>query len=314
MTFWLILILLLILFWLLWMVLCSPGLDRNELSRFSFNQLTLRNGFSVNYREVGSENGRKILCLHGGGDSLSTWNAWNVKMGQKYHLILVDMPGHGLTDPLAEGTYTPKHFANFIAEFVEALQLEDFVIVGHSFGGNGVLRYLTEHPEIPKAAILISPCGYKCGKGLEMSRTTARFVTNHWGRWLVSHLGSRGILRKMLRSKFVYDPQALPEEMLERIYLLSRYEKNRGTVINLVANATLNFQPLSGLENIKLPVLLIWGAEDQIVPLQIGQYFCEKLPRGELVVYQKIGHLPQVENAAQSATDAMQFLHREGLE
>ncbi|WP_444906975.1 alpha/beta fold hydrolase [Microbulbifer sp. SSSA008] len=313
MTFWLVLILFLILLWLLWMAFCSPSLSRNELLKFSFNQLTLAGGLSVNYREMGPIDGVNILCLHGGGDSLSAWNAWATKLVEKYHVILVDLPGHGLTDPLPGGTYTPKHFADFIAEFVATLKLRDYVIAGHSFGGNGVLRYLTGHPNIPKAAILVSPGGYKCGKGLEMPAGIARFATSHWGRKMVAHIGSRGLLRKMLASKFFYNPQALPGEMLERIYLLSRYEKNRGTAINLVANATINFQPLPDLETIKIPVLFIWGAEDQIIPLSVGKYFSDKLPNGELIVYQKMGHMSHVENAEQSVTDAMEFLQRQGL-
>ncbi|BBM01588.1 alpha/beta hydrolase [Microbulbifer sp. GL-2] len=308
MTFWIVLILLLILVWLLWMAFFSPSLNRNELSQYSFNQLSFDDGFSVNYREMGPEGHPVILCFHGGGDSLSAWNDWAEVLSKDYHVILVDLPGHGLTDPLPGGTYTPKHFADFITKFIKFMKLERFVLVGHSFGGNSVLRYLVEHPDSAEAVILISPGGYQCDKGLEMSTSLAHFATSHWGRRLISHLGSRGLLRKMLRSKMFYDPNNLPEAMVERIYLLSRYDKNRGTAINLVANSTLNFQPLIGLENIKTPILFIWGEDDKIIPLEVGSYFSNKIPASKLIIYKSIGHMAHVENAKTSVGDAIEFI------
>ncbi|MFA0809795.1 alpha/beta fold hydrolase [Microbulbifer epialgicus] len=292
------------------MAFFSPSLSRKDLSKYSFNQLSFDNGLSVNYRELGPGGRLTLLCFHGGGDSLSAWDAWAEVLSKNYHLILVDLPGHGLTDPLPGKTYTPKYFADFIAQFIQEMQLDNFAIVGHSFGGNGVLHYLTKHPDTPKAAILVSPGGYKCGKGLEMAPGLAKFVISYWGRRLVSHLGSRGILRKMLRSNFFYDPYALPEKMVERIYLLSRYEKNRGTAINLVANATTNFQPLSGLEKIKIPVLFIWGVEDKIIPVDVGRYFVDNVPGAKIIIYKKVGHMPHVENAEASAQDAYDFLNK----
>ncbi|WP_020414176.1 alpha/beta fold hydrolase [Microbulbifer variabilis] len=308
MIFWLVLILLLILIWLVWIAFFSPSLSRNELSEYSFNQLSLENGFSVNYREIGPEGHPVLLCFHGGGDSLSAWNDWVKILSEDYHLILVDLPGHGLTDPLPGGTYTPKHFADFIAKFIEAMKLEKFVMIGHSFGGNSVLRYLVEHPDTVEAAILVSPGGYRCDKGLEMPTGMARFVISHWGRHLVSHLGSRGLIRRILHSKMFYDPHALSETLVERIYLLSRYEKNRGTALNLVANASVNFQPLNDLENIKTPTLFIWGADDQIIPLEVGRYFSDKIPGSQLITYENIGHMAHVENAKISADDAIKFI------
>jgi pimeloyl-ACP methyl ester carboxylesterase len=308
MTFWIVLILLLIFVWLLGIAFFSPNLNRNELSNFSYNQLAFADGFSVNYREVGREGRPLLLCFHGGGDSLGGWGEWAKVLARDYHLILVDLPGHGLTDPLPGGTYTPKHLADFIGRFIEAMGLEKFVLVGHSFGGNAVLRYLIEHPDAAEAAILIAPGGYQCGKGLEMPPAMARFVLSHWGRRFVSHLGSRGLLRRMLKARFFYNPAALPEKMVERIYLLSRYKKNRGTVLNLVANATVNFQPLNGLENIKTPTLFIWGADDHIIPLEVGRYFSGKMSGSQLITYENIGHMVHVENAKTSADDAIKFI------
>ncbi len=304
----LVFILLLLFIWLSGIAFFSPNLNRNELSRFSYNQLAFADGFSVNYREVGREGRPLLLCFHGGGDSLGGWGEWAKVLARDYHLILVDLPGHGLTDPLPGGTYTPKHLADFIARFIETMELQKFVLVGHSFGGNAVLRYLIEHPDAAEAAILIAPGGYQCDKGLKMPPVMARFVVSYWGRRFVSHLGSRGLLRKMLRARFFYNPNALPEKMVERIYLLSRYKKNRGTAINLVANATVNFQPLLGLENIQTPILFLWGAEDQIIPLEVGEYFCHQIPNSKLIAYEKIGHMTHVEHAKGSVRDAKKFL------
>ena len=146
---------------LLGRLLLVTSLDRDELAQYAYSTLQLPDGMSVNYRIQGRADGVPLLLIHGGGDSLDTWQMWADRLKGDYKIITVDLPGHGLTDPDPERAYGRWLFARFTRDFADALGLDSFVIGGNSYGGETALRFVIDNPGRASAMILVSSGGYK---------------------------------------------------------------------------------------------------------------------------------------------------------
>ena len=287
----------------------ATDLNRDELDQYAYSTLTLPDGMSVNYRVQGRSDGFPLLLIHGGGDSLDTWQPWADRLKDDYKVITVDLPGHGLTDPDPDKAYGRWLFARFVRDFADALGLEKFVIGGSSYGGETGLRFVIDNPGRALAMLLVSPGGYKG----EMPDSEAELLelVDSPVRHLLPYITTRSALRDSLAEYFL--PTALTPELVERMYQLSRYEKNRQTFYDMVAYAAETYRDIEGLEQIDIPVLLLWGVHDRVTPLAMGRRFDREIANSTLIVYQNAGHVAMVENPDESAEDARRFLKRNGI-
>ena len=254
-----------------------------------------------------------MLLIHGGGDSLSVWEPWIAHFGDRFCFISVDLPGHGLTDPFPDGIYSTKRFARFVAAFVAAIELEDFVIVGHSFGGETVLRYVLANPNAPAAMILSSPGGYTDEKCLEMPRAVATAAQTSLGRSILRTFGSYALFSRFQYAKFFQNKTPISKAAIDRQFKLFRYEKNRGVLVSLVSYEALHHQDVTGLSHITCPALFLLGRDDKIVSLDAGLRLSRDTPNAEHVIYDDMGHMSHIEIATQNAGDAQTFLARHGI-
>lgn len=293
--------------------LFSTSLSRDDVAEFAFDTLRLPNGMEVNFTVQGDRSKRTLLLIHGGGDSLSVWQPWIAHFGDQFCFISLDLPGHGLTAPFADGIYSTNRFARFVADFVAAIELTDFVVVGHSFGGETVLRYVLANPSVPAAMILSSPGGYTDENCLEMPRAVATAAQSGLGRSLLRNFGSYQLFSKFQYAKFFQNRTAISKAAIDRQFKLFRYEKNRGVLVSLVSHEALHHEDLLGLSRITCPALFLLGRDDKIVSLDAGLRLSRDTPNAEHVIYDDMGHMSHIEMAARNAGDARDFLAKHGL-
>src|ERR1700761_4219669 len=113
----------------------------------SDRSLDMPNGTHVHYRDQGNPSGEPIVLVHGFGASLFDWTAWVQRLGGKYRVISLDLPGHGLTE-------TPKslhpHMDDLVAT-VDAVTTKvgakHFILAGNSMGGGVAWNYALQHPD-----------------------------------------------------------------------------------------------------------------------------------------------------------------------
>ncbi|WP_037313464.1 alpha/beta fold hydrolase [Ruegeria halocynthiae] len=293
-------------------MMMNKTLSYDELSKYAHETLTLSDGFQVNYADEGNADGPVVLMVHGGGATLADWTPWVPALAEKYRVVRVDMPGHGLTDPLADRTeYGPIKWAEVLKEFVDELGLGKFAIIGHSFGGDTVVRYTVSNPDDVTALVLVAAGGYIPTEEqiTDQDRTFVALYDNPLGRYLLPRMLNRKETGKSLEI-FFNDPADLTQEMIDESYDIYRYEKNLGAPIELLVNLYSDrYVEVSGLDTINVPTLIMWGDKDAIAPLDYGHRFNAAIKGSELTIYPDVGHMPMYEAVDQSTADLLRFLN-----
>ena len=119
------------------------------------SQFVIVDGVRLHYREEGS--GPPVVLLHANYASLFMWEPWATALKDRYRVIRVDLPAHGLTGPEPSGDYSLQRIQSLFEQFVDARGLERFVVVGTSIGGTVAMRYAADHPERIERLVMISP-------------------------------------------------------------------------------------------------------------------------------------------------------------
>lgn len=270
----------------------------------------LPSGATAHFRDQGNRDAPAIILLHGSNASLHTWEPWVREFGASLRVITVDLPGHGLTGPTPQADYTLDGMGAFLDEFATQMGLTSFALAGSSMGGAVAVKYAQAKPWRVTALILIDSAGVAL-PGMEPP-VGVRIATTPVLNQITRVIPTRGIYESALKLSF-FDPAFVTPQMIDRYWELNRGPGVRDATrkrfgipwSDLVAEA-------KGIEA-ALPAmttrtLILWGREDKLVPVAAGEVFRDKIPGAQLVVYDKVGHIPQEEVPAKSAAAVAAFL------
>jgi pimeloyl-ACP methyl ester carboxylesterase len=247
-------------------------------------------GMGVHYRDEGpATDSLPLLLLHGSGSSLHTWDSLVSRMPDK-RCIRLDLPGFGLTGPSPTGDYSPAAAGKVIDSLLRFLQVDSCIIAGNSLGGMIAWNYAAEHPGV-KGLVLIDPSGFPSGNrggnlGFRLAHTP---IVNQ----LVKYITPRSVVEKSLKQSYG-NPALVTEELVQRYYELNLREGNRQALIDRFTNRQV--ADTARLESLNMPVLLIWGELDQVIPVEHADRFIRMIPLARRALYKGIGHLPMEES------------------
>ena len=257
-------------------------------------------GLRVHYRDEGR--GFPLLLLHGAGSSLHTWEGWTRELSKNYRVIRLDLPGFGLTGPNATKDYSMAWNVRFLAAFLDKLNVGECYVAGNSYGGRMAWEFAYAHPERVKKLILVDASGYAVTRRRILAIRLARMPL--LGRLLV-HTTPRFLIAMTLREMYG-DPRRLSDAMIDRYYELLLRAGNRET-FGILSRETVP-DPSARIRTIKVPTLILWGAEDRSVPESYAERFHGDIQGSKLIVYLGVGHVPMEELPDQSSRDAAAFL------
>lgn len=261
------------------------------------------NGLRLHYVAAGGSatglktSGLPVVLVHGLGGSTMLWQPNITALATSHRVVALDLPGHGRSDK-PPGDYSVDFFTAALAGFLDALGLERVALVGHSLGGHLCLRLALEQPERVARLALVNAGGL----GPEIN---AAFL-----RPMLAGL-SREATETMLRGLF-HDPALVTRPMVEATY---ETMIQPGAWEALVAASTAATDGDSQVEvllaragELALPVLLIWGDKDAIIPVEHGHAARAAISRAELWLAENAGHCPQLEAAEAFNTRVAAFL------
>ena len=282
----------------------------NSESRF----LTMENGSRVHYRDQGNAAGLPVVLVHGAMASLHTWEPWVNILGQQYRIITLDLPAHGLTGRVPNSKYGADAFIKTIDAVADSAGIESFVLGGSSMGGGTAWRFAHAYPERVIALLLVNsvPPGnwqrfYAKGDARKSRPAAFTLLQQDWFRTIARYLDPEPLIGRALRSVY-NDSSVVNQKLIDRYYELIMREGTRAAILSRRRPyGEAEPQPID-LAQLTQPTLIMWGAQDTVIPVSVASLFEKYLPNTTTVIYQDLGHIPMEEDPVRSAADVIQFL------
>ena len=267
----------------------------------------LPGGLHVHYRDQGNPTGTPIVLVHGFAASLQAWEPWAARLGARYRLITLDLPGHGLTR--ARAGYIASTDANvaIVDELTRRLGAGRFVLGGNSMGGAVAWNYALQHPERLRGMILVDSAGWpdprKTG---DRAPLIFKLLSNPAGRAILKSLDPTPLAERGLKSAYV-DPKLVTPELIARYTDLARAPGHRDILLTM-QNRSRNQATAETFAKIRVPTLVMVGEADKVIPPAQSQAMAAAIPDAKLVAYPGVGHVPMEQVPDRSAADVAAFL------
>jgi pimeloyl-ACP methyl ester carboxylesterase len=233
--------------------------------------------------------GRPLLFLHGAA-GVPPWTGFFERLSAHYDVLVPEHPGFG-TDANAKSIRSVADLAMYYLDFLDGLDDGPVHLIGHSLGGWTAAEIAVRNSSRLATLTLISPAGIRV-KGIPAGDN---FI---WSHEEVAH-------------NLYYD-QSFAEAMLARSF--TEEEADRALTNRFMA-ARLGWEPRwfdpaleRWLHRIKVPSLLVWGADDKVMPSAYAQRWKERVPDLAVEIIPECGHIPFVEKAAPVTDRVLAFL------
>ena len=230
-----------------------------------------------------------IVFLHGLGGSQSTWASVLGHFAETYRVAAVDLPGHGASDkPSPASTdYSISGIAARLGEFLEKLELAPTILIGHSLGGATALQLALDRPKLVRALVLVDSAAL----GLEINDELLDRIES---------APSRDEARRLLEL-FFEDRRFVLERGINDMHAARNAQGADDAVKAIAASAFTrrgqNLVLFDRLGELEVPLLVIWGELDRVIPSRHAVAALTALPTAWLEIMEGVGHVPQVEAA-----------------
>ena len=255
----------------------------------------VRDDMRLHYHEAGVGNSEVIVLLHGGGPGASSWSNFSkniVVLAQHFHVLAVDQPGYGLSDKHTEHEQYNRYSATALLNLFDHLEIERAALVGNSLGGGTAVRFALDNPKRAGRLVLMGPGGLSVNLFAPDPTEGVRLL----GKFTVQP--TRENMEKFLRI-MVYDQKLVTEELIdERFAIASQPESLAAAKAMGKSFAGADFElgmMWRDVYKLRQPVLLIWGREDRVNPIDGALVALKHIPRVQLHVFGQCGHWAQLE-------------------
>ncbi len=262
------------------------------------------NGITIHYKIAG-EGEPAFMLLHGFGASTFSWREVMGPLSEMGTVVAFDRPGFGLTERPMPGEwegegrglaalspYSPEAQADITVGLMDALGIERAVLVGNSAGGTVALLTALTYPERVEALVLVDAAVYTGGGTPGWLRPLLNTPQmRHLGPLVARSIQNWGV--DLGRSAW-HDPNKLTPEIWEGYARPFRVE-NWDRALWEVTRASHPLNLPQRLGEVTVPVLVITGDDDRIVPTEQSIRLAGEIPGAELVVIPECGHIPQEE-------------------
>ena len=266
---------------------------------------TTINGLKLHYLDWGNTKQQTMILLHGFIAHAHSWDGFAAKMQDSYHVIALDQRGHGDSDWAQDGAYTAEDFRDDLAAFIDTLEVEKPVIVGHSMGGRNAIIYAGTHPEKTDRLVAID----SRLRSDPINAMAIQLMANS----ILEHLTS---IEEGVEALIKFSP-SIPRELAEDLVANGARKLADGSYAPKF-DLTMKDQALSKLlvsdlwsylEKIICPTLIMRGANSPIMPKDVAQKMVEVLPNGQFSEIENAGHLVPQENHVAFENAVIAFLN-----
>ena len=260
------------------------------------------NGLIVHLRDEGPRDAPVIVLVHGSNSFLQTWDDWTKRLNPQYRVVRLDLPGHGMTGDYPARAYSTAAFVDVVDRVTSKLGLSRFVLGGNSMGGGVAWAYAHKHPEKLSGLVLVDASGQP--EPPQSSPPLGFRLAKIPGiRDLMTVITPRSLIADGLHQSVSHQEIVTPAA-IDRYWELLRYPGNRAATMDRFG--TPREAPATG--PVAMPVLIMWGAEDKLIPVASAKWFAGQVPGAATIVYPGVGHLMMEEIPDRSAADLKAWL------
>jgi len=258
-------------------------------------------GLRLHVAEAGE--GPPLVLLHGLSASHHNWEHTIAAFAEGWHVVAPDLPGHG-ESAKPDAPYTIDFFAGMIRSLGRELGLDEVVVMGNSLGGQIAIELAITYPRWTRALVLAAPAGgftaplRAIGPALGAA-AAPRLLRLTLPRTLDRCFYDRSSSACAMRRRLLADRLAHPDFP----------DFARAVARSLAGALAAGRQPLRRLTQ---PTLLVWGRNDRLVALSHSRRIMREVRHARLVVFDRCGHLPMLEQAERFNRVADEFLSSVG--
>lgn len=243
---------------------------------------TVINNILANYEVLGSNNQKTILVLHGWGQSLENWRIVAEKLAKEYKVFLLDLPGFGGSSiPIV--TFGIQEYSEFIDKFVKKMNLNNFMLIGHSLGGKIAIKNSVGNSKI-KWLFLISPSGIDSKSYLTKIKIIFIKIAKIFLFWIPGSMKNKYL-------NIFASPDYISAGSMRKIFKKVVDEK-------VVLDA----------KDILVPTFIIWGENDKEIDIKNSKILKDLIKGSTLRILWGIGHSPNIEAPEKLSSLLLEYL------
>jgi pimeloyl-ACP methyl ester carboxylesterase len=217
--------------------------------------------------------GNPFLILHGWGRGLVSWVDIQDELSKYFKVITVDLPGFGKSD-MPPKAWNMDNYVQFILEFIKKIEINNFYLLGHSFGGSLAIKLSVQSPDNIKKLILVDSAGRRPKKSFSKKILTSIIPIFKIFSFLPgSKTLRKGFYKLILKSTDYINASGIMKEVFK----------------NVVAEDLSNTWT-----KIEAPTLILWGEKDKLTPVQDAYLMKKEIKNSELKIL-NCGHRPHHE-------------------
>lgn len=271
----------------------------------------VRDDLRLHYHEAGTEHTETVIMLHGGGPGASAWSNFGRNLevfGKSFRTIAVDQPGFGRSDKPTDHPQYFTHSASAVVGLMDTLGIEKAHLVGNSLGGGAAVRLALDHPDRAGRLVLMGPGGLS----LNVFAPDPTEGVKNLARFAAPPGPTKEKLEAFLRV-MVYDQSLITEELLQERFEAASTPESLAAMAAMGASFSRPDSYEQGMlwreaHRLRQRVLLIWGREDRVNPLDGALLALKTIPRAQLHVFGRCGHWAQLEKFDEFNRLAIDFL------
>ena len=254
--------------------------------------------------------GPLLLLIHGIAGSVENWQEVIEPLAQRHTVLAASLPGHGRSAP-GSGDYSLGALAAGLRDLLVALGHEHATLVGHSLGGGIAMQFAYQFPEATERLVLVSSGGL----GPEVSPILRAAALPGAELFIgVTALVGATVGSKLARALAVVGlrPTSDVAEIARGYASLVDRDRRTAFLATLRGVVDTGGQRVNAEDRLYLaegmPVLIIWGARDPIIPVRHAETAHKAIPGSRLEVFENVGHLPQLEVPGRFVTALERFI------
>jgi pimeloyl-ACP methyl ester carboxylesterase len=251
-------------------------------------------GHRMHYYVLGPNDGPPVVLVHGLGGQAEDWrNLAPFLRAAGYRVYMPDLFGYGRSEKPADFSYSIPDEASTVVAFIDAMGLKKVDLGGLSMGGWIVQRIATDHPDRIRKLILFDSAGLS----EKPAWNTALFIP------------TSAVELDQLWALLVPNPPAVPPFIARDVLRISH---SHAWVIHRALDSMLTGHDATDrmLPQFKMPVLIVWGKLDHIMPVEQGEKMHQLVPQSQLDVVEGCGHLAPVQCADRIGPTVRAFLQQ----